>query len=629
MKKALFSLFLAIVCMPMAFGQNKAGRLFTTDTTVCGTFLWTVNNVEYTKDTVAFLQQGDSTFVLNLTVRSLNYDTVDARQITGNCFASWNGKTWKTAGEFLDTVKVTGQCDSIVKIQVVLNGPNTVWDTTAACDSLVFHGDTLRVSGDFTYLDTATATTDCRIQGIHLTIVNSMRDTASVVIRDTVGGCRLQWLGQTYTYDNLGDTIMSYGKTTVGNCDSLVAIHIIRFDSIQHDTTYLTRCGNYVWYRDTLKVSGLYTHTSTANNCQQYEHLDLTLVDNYDTITGRACETYTYTFSARAGIAGATDKAYFVESGVYDYDTAGVRLYSTQYSSRCVTYHTLILTVDTVDIRTRDFIDTAVACDAYKFSFSGLQRTLTESVDTTLVRHVRYGNFCYDSIGRVIVTIKHKSYKDYNVTTCDSYFWPFTNETYTSSTTKEVILDSIKNAEGCDSIGRLNLVINYTPEVSIVGNWHLYQDSSNVATLKVSDNPADQNTYKWFKNNETSPFSTSDSVNVTVTANTDIRLEATSRKGCVASNWITITYTVGIDDVDGLNVNVYPNPASRLLNIENTEGISQVIVYNLIGQQVIVRRDVNATATQLDLGALANGTYTLQVRTLDGEQTTRKFIVNK
>ena len=85
---------------------------------------------------------------------------------------------------------------------------------------------------------------------------------------------------------------------------------------------------------------------------------------------------------------------------------------------------------------------------------------------------------------------------------------------------------------------------------------------------------------------------------------------------------------MGIDDVDGLNVNLYPNPTSRYLNVESAEGISTVVVYNTIGQQVI-RRDINATAAQLDLGNLAVGTYTLQILSANGEQATRKFIVNK
>ena len=98
---------------------------------------------------------------------------------------------------------------------------------------------------------------------------------------------------------------------------------------------------------------------------------------------------------------------------------------------------------------------------------------------------------------------------------------------------------------------------------------------------------------------------------------------------CVANNWITITYTLGIDDVETLNVNLYPNPASRYLNVESAEGLSQIVIYNTLGQQVIVRNDINAAATQLDLGALATGHYTMQILTGNGTKATRTFIVNK
>jgi hypothetical protein len=88
------------------------------------------------------------------------------------------------------------------------------------------------------------------------------------------------------------------------------------------------------------------------------------------------------------------------------------------------------------------------------------------------------------------------------------------------------------------------------------------------------------------------------------------------------------TASVGIDDVDALKVSVYPNPASRYLNLESAEGISNVTVYNALGQQVIAR-SVNAENVQLDLSSLAIGNYTLRIVSLNGKESTRKFIVNK
>lgn len=631
MKKVLLSLLLAIACMPMAIGQNKAGHLVTTDTTVCSKFLWTVDGVEYSGDTVVLYQQGDTTFVLNLTMLAPNYDTANVRELTGNCAINWNHKVWTEEGTFFDTITPTRGCDTIVRVNITLNGIDTTWQTVTACDKYIFHGDTLTASGEYLHVDTATATTDCHAYGLNLTIVNSFRDTATTVVRDIIGGCRVEWLGTTYTFDDTNTVFYGMGTTTVGGCDSLMAIRITSFTGVQHDTSFVENCGKYRWEANstTYENGGFYSISDTTPTCIENQYLDLTIVEQYDTVRLDSCYRCTYVFSSREGIAGGRDRAVFMASGVYDADTNGVPLYSTHFNTHCVTYHTLVLTIRDVDVRTRENDVDTVACDKFNFTFANQPFSFSVDVDTTLYYYRHTANYCYDSIANFKVTIKHKSYKDYNETVCDSYYWPFTGETYTASTVQSKVLDSIKNAQGCDSIGRLNLTVNYTPEVSISGNWHV--QPGETAHLKAIYNEADHPTFQWYKNNTVIPASqggTRDSIDVTETSNTDIRLETTSNKGCMATNWITVTFHVGIDDVEGLNVNLYPNPASRFLNVESAEGISYVVVYNAIGQQVI-RRDINATNAQLDLGNLAIGTYTMQIVSNNGEQATRKFIVNK
>ena len=55
MKKVFLSLLLAIACVPMAFSQNKAGDVYLTDTTICGSYTWSTNGATYTQDTVVVL----------------------------------------------------------------------------------------------------------------------------------------------------------------------------------------------------------------------------------------------------------------------------------------------------------------------------------------------------------------------------------------------------------------------------------------------------------------------------------------------------------------------------------------------------------------------------------------------
>ena len=359
-------------------------------------------------------------------------------------------------------------------------------------------------------------------------------------------------------------------------------------------------------------------------------HLALNIISRYDTIRRQACEHYMYTFDARAGIAGRKDTANFYTTGTFDFDENGEPLYSTHFNTRCVTYHTLVLNITDPEIRQRSNDVNVTVCDRYNFSFDGQQQYFDENTDTTLISQSRFSvNYCYDSVATFHVVIKHKSYKDFHETTCDNYYWSFTGETYTASTTQTKVLDGVRNAEGCDSIGRLYLTVNYTPEVTIEGNWHVLPGET--AHLKAIYNNSDHPTFQWYKNNVAVPASQggkADSLNVTESSNTDIRLETTSNKGCMATNWITVTFHVGIDDVEGLNVNLYPNPASRFVNVESADIISEVEIYNAIGQQVI-RRSVNSTNVQLDLGTLAIGNYTMRIISANGDQTTRKFIVNK
>ncbi|MBR1549510.1 MAG: T9SS type A sorting domain-containing protein [Bacteroidales bacterium] len=629
MKKVLLSLLLAIACMPMAIGQNKAGSLVTIDTTVCSSFTW-MNGVTYNHDTVVlYAPENDSnTYVLNLTMSQPAVDTAVAIPLDGTCSVSLNGHTWTTSGTFLDTLSTVSGCDSIVKVQVTLVGETHDTITAVACDKYVFDSVEYTTSGEYTITE---STGDChQYTHLNLTINPSYTDTAAVVVRDTIGGCRIDWQGITYTFADTNRTV--YGNVkTAGNCDSLVAIHIVSFNGIQNDTNHVYNCGSYTWSenRTLYTTDTIVMVTTTTATCTENKYLDLHLVDNYDTVLASSCDYYLYRFTSRSGIAGARDTAYFYESGVYTEDENGVPLYSKSFTTGCITYHTLSVNITPIDVQVNPTPVYDTVCDSYSISFNGRRYTFTESVDSLLLFQNHYNaNICYDTSMWIHIVVNHKSYSDTTVRTCDSYFWPFTEQTYTSSTVQTYVLPNTRNSVNCDSVGRLNLTINYTPEVTIEGNWHLHPNTTNVANLKIVDNPADHNTYKWFKNNESTPFSTADSVAVTVDANTDIHLETTSNKGCTANNWITITYTVGIDDVDGLNVNLYPNPTSRYLNVESAEGISEVIVYNVIGQQVI-RRDVNASATQLDLGVLAAGNYTLQIRTANGEQTTRKFIVNK
>lgn len=75
------------------------------------------------------------------------------------------------------------------------------------------------------------------------------------------------------------------------------------------------------------------------------------------------------------------------------------------------------------------------------------------------------------------------------------------------------------------------------------------------------------------------------------------------------------------------NVLVYPNPASDLLNVNlsGIKGKSEVSLFDINGRQVL-RREVNAANTQLDISSLPTGVYIIKIKNGTKEVNTTKII---
>lgn len=87
---------------------------------------------------------------------------------------------------------------------------------------------------------------------------------------------------------------------------------------------------------------------------------------------------------------------------------------------------------------------------------------------------------------------------------------------------------------------------------------------------------------------------------------------------------ITIYNELGIDDFNSNNFKFYPNPVKNKLNVSYTENISNISVFNLLGQKVM-ENTINATSTQVDMSNLASGSYLVKV-TSDNQTKTIKVI---
>lgn len=86
------------------------------------------------------------------------------------------------------------------------------------------------------------------------------------------------------------------------------------------------------------------------------------------------------------------------------------------------------------------------------------------------------------------------------------------------------------------------------------------------------------------------------------------------------------TNPLGVGTFDLNAFKFYPNPVKNTLNLSYVQEITNLEIFNFMGQQVFAKK-VNATTTQIDMSGFANGAYFVKV-TAGSEAKTIKIIKN-
>jgi len=81
----------------------------------------------------------------------------------------------------------------------------------------------------------------------------------------------------------------------------------------------------------------------------------------------------------------------------------------------------------------------------------------------------------------------------------------------------------------------------------------------------------------------------------------------------------TADFPVGVKDISRSNINIYPNPASDVISIDNVENV-EISICNIYGSEVI-----KTNKTKIDISNLANGAYFVNID--DGIKVVTKKIV--
>ncbi len=193
------------------------------------------------------------------------------------------------------------------------------------------------------------------------------------------------------------------------------------------------------------------------------------------------------------------------------------------------------------------------------------------------------------------------------VTACNAYAWPDTEDIITTS-------GIYTNTDNCETT-TLNLTINQGPTITGNSDQNL---NINATLSNIIINPAN---VVWYDNFENALTGTSPLLNTQVVTNGTTYFAVANDGTCTSLPFAVSVTTSNLanENFDLKDLKYHPNPTSNILNISNSEKITDVEVTNVLGQRLIVEK-VNKNEFKLDLSNLPNATYFVKIKTFDKEK---------
>lgn len=192
---------------------------------------------------------------------------------------------------------------------------------------------------------------------------------------------------------------------------------------------------------------------------------------------------------------------------------------------------------------------------------------------------------------------------------CEGELYQASTRTFTESGIYQV---SYLSTAGCDSIVTLTLNVNDLPEngVFIDGDFSLVCEQSDAS-------------YQWF-NCETNELIDGEINQSFIPSQTGIYSVDVTLNGCTSSSECITTQIVSIENSTDVDFQIYPNPASDIINIHCDLG-STLELMDISGR-IIFTQSANSTHTILHY-LPAKGIYLLRITDLNQQQQSRKIII--
>ncbi|NOT38617.1 MAG: hypothetical protein HOP11_14690, partial [Saprospiraceae bacterium] len=408
----------------------------------CNSYAWNGNSLTLSGDYTHLsntINGCDSTTILHLTIDTL----IRQQEKISTCNSyNWNGILITRDGIYIDTFPSTKGCDSIVILDLTINQPSQSTNKITTCDSLTWNGKTYTQSGTYDYMSQNSNACDS-IATLQLTINKSNSSLTTVTSCDSI-----IWNNVIYTQSGM----YQYNTLNSSGCDSVATLNL-RVNKSSTIEVQQTSCDSFRWNNKAYYQSGRYPfQTINSNGCDSIITLDLKLNAS----------------STKDTSATICDSVIFLNKTL---KSTGKYSFTIQNIQGCDSVINLNLKISSEYIK-----DSISRCGSYTWNVNG------EKYESSGIYSERYTNRSgCDSIYQLNLTV-HKNYEILNkAEVCKEYYWPVNKELYTQS--GEYILP-LKTAQGCDSILKLNLLVN--PE---------YQNADTVVTTDSYTWPVNQKTY--------------------------------------------------------------------------------------------------------------------------------------
>ncbi len=542
---------------------------------------------------------------------------------------TWNG----TSNIVVETVHNAGNSG---------NGSGTRTNTTTTTANTVYYGARDNVAGGIAGFDALTSWTNSGASNLRPNIrfaytspLSPTWSPAGSLYTDAAGTTAYTGTATSSIYAKPTTTTTYTATFTGSNGCTTQSSATITVNQPSTSSTTVTECDSYLWNGTTYTTSGVYTHTATNSvGCDSIATLNLTIKHSTDSIIPvTACSSYTW---AQTGLVYNTSGLYrdtianaagcdsvitlnltinMPSTGTFNatgcgsyvwalngqtYNTAGMYTHTIPNSVGCDSVVTLNLTMGQANTG----IDTQVACETFTW-IDGVVYTASTNTPTFTLTNA---SGC-DSVVTLHLTINQNTGSTVApVTTCGSYTWPLSGQTYTTS---GAYTHTIPNAAGCDSVITLNLTIHPQPVVTITNNGN----GSFVASSTVSG------TIAWLNCTTNTLVSGATTATYTPTANGSYAAIVTTANGCSDTSACLTINNVGIKENSVSSISVHPNPTHDFVIVTMEAATATVDVFDAQGK--LVQTAQIKSGDQIDLGAYERGVYTLKIKTEIGTSVER------